>query len=323
MIRPGIIRGVIIEWTGYSGGWGRGAVERFAADGDRSAADGIASDRVAIVGTIFGAAIGLTIECEGDYNVHPRYGAQVQIKRAVVSRPGTAEAVALWLGHALPHVGRRRAAALVEHFGSVAELWRVIEHDTERLCELRGITPERAAQIRSAYVEAAAEREDQIALRGFGLTDLQASRCADTFGGPGAAVTAVLRDPYCLIRSVPGFGFKRTDEVALRSGVARNAPARISAGIYHVLAEAYADGHIYMRAGVFSHQVRTLLGLERSDVYPAIMRALRTGDIIKRGPRVYLPQHDADEDELAVHLWSRVYVDNTDRQIATSDAGSD
>jgi len=293
------LRGSLIEWREFgTKSWGRG---RMRVDDS-----GLV---LAIVGVIAGAREGYALEVSGRHEEHPRFGAQFIVQRAQVSAPRTEEGVIAWIAATFPNVGRGRAAALLEHFrGDVDMLWSTVVDAPERLTEVPGITSARARDIRDAYLAARDDREPQITLRGWGLTESQIGRCLKHWESAAEAVRAIQADPYQLFDHVDGFGWKRADDVARASGVPPDAPTRIRAAIKHTMHEHFGAGHIYMQPGYFSRAVRELLGPEviREAVLSGIVLALREGVIVKRGARVYLRVVDRIEARVAELVTGRL-----------------
>lgn len=293
------LRGSLIEWREFgSKSWGRGSMR---------VDDSI--EALTIVGVIAGAREGCALEVSGRHELHPRFGAQFIVLRAQVAAPRTEEGVIAWIAATFPNVGRGRAAALLEHFrGDVELLWQTVVDAPERLTEVRGITADRARDIRDAYLLARDDRDSQISLRGWGLTDGQIGRCIKHWHSASAAVRAIQANPYALFHHVDGFGWSRADAVARASGVPPDAPTRIGAAIEHTMLERVSAGHIYMQPGYLSRAVRELLGPDCSPdaMRAGIITALREGVIVKRGARVYLRVIDRVEWNLATLVTVRL-----------------
>lgn len=292
MAAPGAVRlrGSLADWTQFGmKSWGRGTL---------TVDDGAA---VTVIGVIAGGRAGCYVTCDGRYEVHPKYGEQFVVVRAEVSAPNTAAAAIAWIAATFPHVGRRRAQAMVDQFGGVEALWQVLVTAPDRLTAISGVTLARAEEIRAAYLDALGDRDSQITLRGWGLTASQIGRCVAHWRTAAAAVQAIRADPYELYRQVDGFGWTRADGVARATGIPLDAPTRIAAAIDHVLRRSHGDGHVYMRPGFFSREARELLGdgVPAAAVRAGISRALRAGYVVKRGARVYLSHVDKAEQQLA------------------------
>lgn len=290
------LQGDVLEWTQYGdSGWGYGSV--------RAAQDNI---RVPIVGTILGLRPGDSLSADGMWIVHAKHGRQFQVTSARVSSAATVEGAVLWISATLPHLGPERARQMVMDFGGPDETFHAIEHDTDRLLLIDGITPQRAALIKAAYLDARADRDHQVALRGWGLTDNQVSKCLETWGSAEAAVKAIRDNPYDLFRKVPGFGWMRADTVALRTGLPVDSPMRIATGIEHTLSQYSGDGHVWMAVRLFQNLCEDNLRLPREIVVKGIQRAVREGAIYKRSGRVYLGATDRKEDALRTAIKARV-----------------
>lgn len=235
-----------------------------------------------------GARPGDAIEVLGSYGEHPRYGRQFRVSIVITTRPTTLDGVVSWLAATLPGVGPNRARELVHLYGGVEGLWDVIEHAPHRLADVPGITPPMAAAIHTAYQAERATRDTKIALRELGLTDKQIESCKTAWGVELDEVLGRIRsNPYQLTYDVHGFGFKRADEVARKTGIARNSPERIEAGILHTLGEAYASGHVFMWGGALQRCAAELLAVSLDETAGGIMRAWRRKLIVRRGKRIY------------------------------------
>lgn len=271
-----------------SDGWGTGML--VAKDGTR----------YAIVGKLVGAAAGETVELEGDWAEHQRYGRQFKFRSCTAVRPESKDGVIAWLCATLPGLGPARAHECVTRFGSA--LWDVIETDPRRLCAVDGITPARADAIAAAYEKNRADRDYMIKLRGWGLTDGQIARALEAWGTLAKAIEEVQRNPYSLSQYVFGFGFLRADAVAMKAGVKYDSPFRIAAGVEHVLDEQTTKGHCYVPSGMLVTVTAKLLGVDERAVVTAVVTAIRTGRAVRRGKRVYSSRLDQAEAHCASGL---------------------
>lgn len=271
-------------------GWGIGALRPEGED-----------ESVALVGKLVGAQIGDTVELEGAYCEHPRFGRQFKVRCCSVARPEGGDGIVKWLASRLPDVGAGRARALVERFGD--RLWDTIERESARLTEVPGITTVRAEAIAAAYATHRAERDHMIALRSWGLTDSQVARCLDAWScSLSDAVARIRQNPYELSQCVYGFGFKRADAVAIKMGIAHDAPERVRAGVEHNLEEACGEGHCYMAGAKLQDKTAALLGVDKLLVADAIKQSAQSGRLIRHGWRIYSQRMDAAERQCAEAL---------------------
>jgi exodeoxyribonuclease V alpha subunit len=262
-------------------GWGVGTLD-------------VGTEAIRVTGKLLGAREGDTVEIEGAWSEHPKYGRQLRVIVCTVARPETEEGIVSWLSSTLPDVGVGRARKLVARFGT--ELWHVIEHEHERLTEVDGITQKRASAIAEAYLKHKAERDDMILLRGWGLTDNQIGKCLAQWHTLRLTVQKVGENPYQLAQYVYGFGFERADKVAMRAGVTYDSPLRIEAALDHVLEEASGKGHCYLPSGALQLMTQKLLGVQERLVVDAVRAAIRSGRVVLRGDsRLYSQRMDRAE----------------------------
>lgn len=257
---------------------------------------------VLCVGKLLGVQPGDTVEVTGAHTTHPRWGEQFTVRSIRAVAPRDASGVIGWITSRLPNLGRARALQLVERFG-VDGVWTTIEREPDRLLEVDGITPDRRDAIVAAYHEHRHERDRVVTFKQWGLTDGQIAHVVKTWGA--RAEERVRADPYELIEHVHGFGFTRADAVAQRMGLPRTAPARIRAGLMHVLKEAVQRGHTFLWTPALVKMGAQLLGVDERVCGPEL-RALLEGGRIWADPverrRVALAELARAEESVAARL---------------------
>lgn len=248
--------------------------------------------RVSVVGKILGYQPGDTIEVDGIWDHHPRWGKQFKALEVRTVSPMDASGVCAWLASYVPHVGRARAVELVDRFG-VPGIWEVIEHAPEKLLEVKGLTEDRVEAIVKAYREHRLERDRMVRFKGWGLTDAQIARVLASWGDE--AEEKLTEDPYQLI-ALHGVGFRTADAIALRMRVPRTSEGRIRAGAAYVLEQAAISGHVYMPGGKLVAMTAKLLEVTEGDVAPVVADM---DTAVRREQAVYLRRFDRAEDEVA------------------------
>lgn len=288
------IRGELVSFQiRTADNWGTGTVR---IDGS-----GPAYEReTTVTGKLVGCRPGDTVELEGKWHDHPRWGKQFKVRRAMVAEPDSDEGRIKWMASRLPNLGEQRAKALIERFGS--ELWTIIETEPARLVEVDGITAERAEGIAKAYVQFRAERDAMVQLRGWGLTDNQVERCVAHWKSLEKVLEHLTADPYELCVHIYGFGFRRADAVARKMGVPLEAPSRVRAGLEFVLDNARQQGHCYMAGAALQEMAAKELGVDKSLVGQQIVESAEIGRLVRRGWRVFANTVDRAEQLLADRL---------------------
>ena len=136
-------------------------------------------------------------------------------------------------------VGPVYAKKLVRAFGD--KVFDVIEATPDRLREVDGIGPVRAASVLAAWAEQKAVREIMVFLHSHGVGTARAVRIFKTYGSD--AIQVMTENPYRLARDIRGIGFKTADAIAMKLGIEKTATIRVRAGISYALTEAMDEGH--------------------------------------------------------------------------------
>ena len=127
----------------------------------------------------------------------------------------------------------------VHAFGD--KVFDVIEATPDRLREVDGIGPVRAASILAAWAEQKAVREIMVFVHSNGVGTARAVRIFKTYGSD--AIQVMTENPYRLARDIRGIGFKTADAIAMKLGIEKTATIRVRAGISYALTEAMDEGH--------------------------------------------------------------------------------
>jgi exodeoxyribonuclease V alpha subunit len=267
--------------------WGVGTVRTQHDGGD-----------VAIVGKVLGASEGDTLELEGEWTTHDKFGRQFRVKRVEVVLASDVSGVVGWLAAKLPQISRRRAEALVAKFG-VDGVWDLLERaDLAALCTVEGITAPRAREITDAYRTHKDDRDRLVRFKQWGLTDNQIARVLAEWEDDAEA--RIEANPYDLMECVPGFGWTRADQVARKMGIALDAPPRLAAGLMHAMGEAQMAGHVYVAQGKLTALVaKKVCGVDEQLVRRALDGLLERERLVRLGVNVYLPKLARAEGRLA------------------------
>jgi exodeoxyribonuclease V alpha subunit len=283
-------RGEIKSVRHHSTEWGFGSLKT-------------ADDTLSIVGSILGIKVGDHVEIEGDITKHARYGEQIKIAKIKVVVPHDSLGMRRWLSENLKGIGQQKAASIVEHFGS--DLWRVLDDTPERLAEVAGVSERMISEISDAYQATCKDRDAKQTLYGWGLTSKQIARCEAHFKSTKEVIEQLQKDPYQLCELVDGFGFKKSDAVALQMGLPHDHPRRIQEAILYTLKDAETSGHVYIPAGALVKVAASLLGEKVAPAAISVqLQMLRDAEkkIIVYGFDVYLAH--LYEAECYVALWA-------------------
>jgi len=220
---------------------------------------------------------GATMEFQGAWTTHPKFGRQFKATKAIEKKPATAAALEKYLGSGLiKGVGPKIAKKIVTHFGDKA--LDIFEGQIERLTEIHGIAQKKLEMISLAWAEHRAIRDVMMFLQSHGISTLFAVRIFKEYGDN--AIAYVTEDPYRLANDFYGIGFFSADKVALSIGLAKDSNERITAAIKHVLAASREYGHCYLTESQIRVQVNELLQMDLGERLPGLLKQMQQGGLL-------------------------------------------
>ncbi|WP_408863372.1 ATP-dependent RecD-like DNA helicase [Acidiphilium acidophilum] len=234
-------------------------------------------DLVTLVGHAATISAGEWITASGDWINDRTHGQQFKAGFLKTSAPTSIEGIEKYLASGMirgigPVYGRK----LVRVFGE--KVFDIIEVEPDRLREVAGIGPVRAARIVSAWAEQKVIREIMVFLHSHGVGTARSVRIYKTYGAD--AVQVMSENPYRLARDIRGIGFKTADAIAMKLGVEKTAMMRIRAGIAYALTEAMDDGHCGLPVEELLPLAESLLEVPRELVRTALDLELAEGTVV-------------------------------------------
>lgn len=197
-------------------------------------------DLVTTVGHAAMISAGEWITASGEWTNDRNHGLQFRARFLKTSEPSSIEGIEKYLGSGMIRgIGPVYAKRLVKMFGK--EVFDIIEATPERLREVQGIGPMRAAKITAAWADQKIIREIMVFLHSNGVGTARAVRIFKTYGAD--AVQVMSDNPYRLAKDIRGIGFRTADTIAEKLGIEKTAMVRIRAGISFALTEAMGEGH--------------------------------------------------------------------------------
>ncbi|MDE7463663.1 MAG: ATP-dependent RecD-like DNA helicase, partial [Clostridiales bacterium] len=224
---------------------------------------------VIVVGNLPPVTPGDSLELDGEFTIHPKFGAQFKAARASIAPPATPYGIIKFLSSGLiDGCGEKTAARIVEKFG--AKTVEIFEKHPERLAEVKGISKAKAEKMAEAFEAQRYRRDAVMFLTGYGITVNLALKLCDIYGA--ATVSTVKNNPYLLVEDVDGVGFLTADKIARSLGIAENSPFRIRAGVLYSLNNACEkEGNTFLpRDGLVERTVKLLGSADEDAVQNAI-----------------------------------------------------
>ncbi len=241
----------------------------------------------------------------GEWREDKKYGCQFAVQEWQEIIPKTTDGVKAYLACGLiKGIGEKLAEAIVARFG--VDALDILEKHPERLLEIKGITEGRLEDIKESYAESRGLRDLMTFLAPYGITPRTALKIQQEFGG--GCLEIIRKQPFKLC-SIPGFGFRRVDAIALKTGCRPNDALRIRGALFYILDEnSGQNGHLYLQTDDLCKAALTLLNeklplpqlrLQMREVTDELYQTVLRQELVSSDGAVYLPRHFVTEDLVA------------------------
>src|SRR5499427_8151397 len=232
---------------------------------------------VTVVGHAAVISAGEWITASGEWINDRTHGQQYKAKFLKTSEPTSLDGIEKYLGSGMIRgIGPVYAKKLVRAFGE--KVFDTIEGEPERLREVDGIGPVRAASILAAWAEQKSVREIMVFLHSHGVGTARAVRIFKTYGAD--AIQVMTDNPYRLARDIRGIGFKTADAIAMKLRIEKTAMVRVRAGISYALTEAMDEGHCGLPTDELLPLAEKLLEVPQQLIRTALELELQEGTVI-------------------------------------------
>lgn len=260
-------------------------------------------DLVTVVGRASSINAGEWLAAEGSWIQDRDHGTQLKAELLQTSAPTSREGIEKYLASGLiKGIGPVYAKKLVEKFGE--GVFDIIDRESVRLEQVRGIGSERRRTIRTAWAEQKVVREIMVFLHSNGVSTSRAVRIYKTYGDE--AVEKVRANPYLLARDISGIGFKTADQIARKLGIPEDSILRARAGLSHALSEAGGNGHCALPEELLLKNAAGLLEMDSLVLQRALSEMLDEGELarddITGEDLIFLPSIQRAEIEIASRL---------------------
>lgn len=189
---------------------------------------------------------GNSYEVELSPKLHSKYGVQYEMKSCNALTPKDEESIIAYLSSG-NFTGIKDATArdIVAMFGT--QTLDIMKNHPEELLKVRGIGKKKLESITKSYSEIEEAQETLFYLSSLGLTLAQSNKIYEKY--KHNAKRFLEKNPYSLIRSIPGIGFKTADMIATKLGFNNECVERLEALILYKLEEFLANGHTFAHYG--------------------------------------------------------------------------
>jgi len=234
-------------------------------------------DLITVIGHAAMISAGEWVQAAGTWTNDRTHGLQFRAAFLKATPPTTLDGIERYLGSGMIRgIGAAYARRLVAAFGEA--VFDVIEADPNRLREVEGIGPVRAARIAAGWAEQKVVREIMLFLHAHGVGTSRAVRIYKTYGAEAVAI--ISENPYRLARDIRGIGFKTADQIAAKLGIAKDAMVRVRAGVSYALAEAMDEGHCGLPEDDLLRTGAELLDVSVDRLIAALALELQDGTVV-------------------------------------------
>ncbi len=258
-----------------------------------------------VVGQMPELSSGECVTFEGDWTEHAVYGKQFTAKKCTITPPSTLGAIEKYLGSGLIRgIGPATAKLIVKAFGENA--LTILDERPERLTEVAGIGPKKAAMIIESYTQQMSMRRVLVFLQNYGISPNLAMKIAKYYGED--TVELVKQNPYRLVTDIDGVGFLTADRIALSMGIDPQSEFRVRTALYYLLNEAAGNGgHTFLPRPLLVDRACAMLRVDEELVNRQVTQALLTKMLIGFSlpdveEALCLPFYHQAESEIATRL---------------------
>ena len=256
--------------------------------------------RVTTVGTFNHPYEGMTIEAEGQWVDHPKFGKQFKVSSWNSNAPASKEEIFQFLGSGAFRGMRKQIAHKIVNVFAEKSL-EIIEKEPHRLLEIPGIGSATVDKITSSYRQNKHLTKVVMFLQRCGIGYSKSKKIFRRYGKE--TLNVIQRNPYVLVSDVWGIGFALADKIAVSAGIELDDPMRVQAGLVHSLLQAKFQGHVFLPEWELFRDTKKVLKLDPS-IFPQGVRALvRKKEVVVEDDRIFLHELHHMESQLAIDLF--------------------
>lgn len=221
---------------------------------------------------------GDTLKLIGNYVTHKDYGEQFKIETFEKCLPETLEGLEHYLaGGIIKGIGPATAKKIIATFQN--ETLEVLRGNPQKLCQIRGISYEKAEEMVNEFNEKWELWQIVGFLEKFGIST---SNCKKVYTELGVnAIDIIKQNPYVLVDITYGVDFKKIDKMALDIGIDVNSTKRIESAIKYALNLSGNNGHTCTIKQNLISFVSELLNVEKENIEEAIINLKAKKDIVE------------------------------------------
>lgn len=258
---------------------------------------------VVVAGNVGSVDNGMNVTVYGHMVNHPSYGEQFRAESCEASLPqDTAGLLSYLSSGVLPYIGPSTAKKIVQRFGE--DTLTVIGETPQKLCEIKGIAPEKAAIISNEFRRMYGVREVVAWFARYGLSAQSAVTAYRSFGPH--TVEALTQNPYLLCGEPLQMKFSQVDGIAADLQFESGSRLRVAAGLLYTLRHNAGNGHTCLPKEKLLQATAKFLLVEPAEIETGLQELLAEGELRTRTfaevEYIYLPDLLSAEEDIAARL---------------------
>lgn len=196
--------------------------------------------RLLCVGVIEDASPQMEVELEGE-EVDDKWGHQFKIKTVLKKKKDSFSGIRRFLSEFMYGIGEKTANDLTNALGN--KLIDAFERkDKALISSVKGVRKTNIDKWFKSYEDNKSYLELYNAVNG-GISRKQADKLFGIYGSN--AIKTIKKNPYALM-DLDGYGFLKTDAIALSVGIRKDDSFRVLSAIKYALSEAESAGNMYL-----------------------------------------------------------------------------
>ena len=258
---------------------------------------------IVVAGNVGSVDNGMNVTVYGHMVNHPSYGEQFRAESCEASLPqDTAGLLSYLSSGVLPYIGPSTAKKIVKTFGE--DTLTVIAETPQKLCEIKGITAEKAAIISNKFRRLYGVREVIAWFTRFGLSPQSAVTAYRAFGPH--TVEALTQNPYLLCGEPLQLKFAQVDGIAAALQFESGNRLRVAAGLLYALRHNAGNGHTCLPRAKLLESTAKFLRVEPEEIEAGLQELLQSEELRSRTfdetEYIYLPDLLSAEEDIAARL---------------------
>ena len=232
---------------------------------------------ITIKGTMPEPRVGESVEVQGIWETHARYGQQLKFKAFKELLPASVDGIRGYLESSfIKGVGPKLVDRIISHFK--ADALTVIESAPDRLSEVAGIGEKTARRIGDAWQSHHAARRLVCFLERSGVDTAYAARLLREYGND--TIEILCNDPYRVAEEIPRIGFRIADAVVRHADTPVDETDRARACMFHLFEQAVDQGHTYIARDQLFDQCRANFDVEPKTGAAALDYLVKAGELV-------------------------------------------